>query len=282
MAVGLGRYFGDALVTYQPFLKTAGAQKIAWEVQPEEAVDFESFAQLLAPHQVWEAAHNANDARRLYLGANPMWRASEGEPRKSFMDDAAWMDHFPTSDSEMIWGCNLWMVDFPMKLAGTWKPKAASLELQQPIRLADLGKRAWEMGHPLYHEQKRQLMGPRNRQQRNLPHPNTKFHYDATTGGAAIRLHATDVVTFFPTYILLDTGGWHTLTTHKRMNQILQNIPVRVSGAGGGTTLYSHDTPTLINGDKVLIDYDGNVLANGYDAVEAYMDAYPPQPTEEM
>lgn len=33
----------------------------------------------------------------------------------------------------------------------------------------------------------------------------------------AVRLHATDVVTFTPDWIELDSGGWHTKTTADRM-----------------------------------------------------------------
>ena len=34
-----------------------------------------------------------------------------------------------------------------------------------------------------------------------------------------VRLYSTDVVTFCPERIILDTGGWVTVTTKSRMNQ---------------------------------------------------------------
>lgn len=34
-----------------------------------------------------------------------------------------------------------------------------------------------------------------------------------------VRLHSTDVVTFCPERIILNTGGWETATTKNRMNQ---------------------------------------------------------------
>ena len=38
-------------------------------------------------------------------------------------------------------------------------------------------------------------------------------------GKVIIRYHATDVVTFDAYKITLDTGGWRTVTTKRRMNQ---------------------------------------------------------------
>ena len=47
-------------------------------------------------------------------------------------------------------------------------------------------------------------------------------------GRIAVRLHNTDVVTFDPNGdVMIDTGGWKTVTTKSRMNQYLPH-PLRV------------------------------------------------------
>lgn len=45
----------------------------------------------------------------------------------------------------------------------------------------------------------------------------------------AVRLHATDIVTYTPTYTELDSGGWHTMTTRARMDDY---IPMMLTTAG--------------------------------------------------
>ena len=42
----------------------------------------------------------------------------------------------------------------------------------------------------------------------------------ADNGDIKVRYHNTDVVTFNKNEITLDTGGWKTVTTKKRMNQV--------------------------------------------------------------
>jgi hypothetical protein len=54
---------------------------------------------------------------------------------------------------------------------------------------------------------------------------------DETT--IAIRYHATDVVTFTPRSIVLDSGGWHTKTTWERMDY----SAVRVAGGKSGVVV---------------------------------------------
>lgn len=46
----------------------------------------------------------------------------------------------------------------------------------------------------------------------------------------ALRLHATDVLTFTPDYVELNTGGWFTVTTKARLNQF---GPVTISSDKG-------------------------------------------------
>jgi len=46
--------------------------------------------------------------------------------------------------------------------------------------------------------------------------------------GAVVRYHATDVITHTPDGLLtLNTGGWFTRTTAKRMNQYLQAAGIK-------------------------------------------------------
>lgn len=51
----------------------------------------------------------------------------------------------------------------------------------------------------------------------------------------AVRLHATDVVTFAPTWTELDTGGWATMTTADRLRRF---SPVRVEATRKGWAIY--------------------------------------------
>ena len=73
----------------------------------------------------------------------------------------------------------------------------------------------------------------------------------------AIRLHDTDVVTFYADgTIQLDSGGWKTVTTKDRMNKILQP---------NGYTLYQQDFEWFItrlpfSHNEPSPYYDGMVL----------------------
>ena len=59
-----------------------------------------------------------------------------------------------------------------------------------------------------------------------MPHSQTGFtgHETATSirhdnGATVVRYHQTDVVTVAGNQITLDSGGWRTVTTKRRMNQ---------------------------------------------------------------
>ena len=57
---------------------------------------------------------------------------------------------------------------------------------------------------------------------------NNTYAVRRENGRIAVRLHNTDVVTFDPNGdVMLDTGGWKTVTTKSRMNQYLPR-PLRV------------------------------------------------------
>jgi hypothetical protein len=68
-------------------------------------------------------------------------------------------------------------------------------------------------------------MGQMNRISKN----NTKVSHNAD-GSIAVRLHNTNVVTIENGTITLDSGGWKTVTTKARMNQVANelNLPYRV------------------------------------------------------
>ena len=41
-------------------------------------------------------------------------------------------------------------------------------------------------------------------------------------GGIAVRLHSTQIVEIYENWVALDTGGWNTPTTRKRMNEVAE------------------------------------------------------------
>lgn len=52
----------------------------------------------------------------------------------------------------------------------------------------------------------------------------TELHYIDDTEAIGLKYHQTDVVTFYPdNTIVLNTGGWHTVTTKARINEYLPN-----------------------------------------------------------
>lgn len=71
--------------------------------------------------------------------------------------------------------------------------------------------------------------------------------------GVALRLHQTDVVTFYPDFVTLNSGGWHTATTKDRINEW---SPTRVSQRKfewfmpDGTPFY----------DGMRVRYDGSII----------------------
>jgi len=68
------------------------------------------------------------------------------------------------------------------------------------------------------------VLGKRNRGQRKLG--NNTYGYIETDGTVSVELHGTKVVQFYPNGLVkLNSGGWRTHTTKKRINQY---SPVRV------------------------------------------------------
>ena len=73
-------------------------------------------------------------------------------------------------------------------------------------------------------EATKMVLGKRNRGQRKVG--NNTYAYIEYDGSVAIELHGTKVVTIHPDdSVTLNSGGYHTSTTKKRINQY---SPVRV------------------------------------------------------
>jgi hypothetical protein len=105
----------------------------------------------------------------------------------------------------------------------------------------------------IYRELDEKLQG-RNKDRRKVG--NNTYAERRDDGSIAIRLHATDIVTVSPTGLLiLESGGWRTVTTKDRINQYLP----------AGYSLYVNrgiwylqcpNGDTLNYADGMTIDYD--------------------------
>jgi hypothetical protein len=119
-----------------------------------------------------------------------------------------------------------------------------------------------------YQQAAAQLIG-RCRDRRKLANNTHLVRRD--TDEIAVRLHATDVLTFFADgRIRVNTGGYHTVTTVDRINAFLPG-PWRVSRYRGLTILYQMHptawTPICTVDNSCLISSEGE--ADGGD-VQAY------------
>jgi hypothetical protein len=110
-----------------------------------------------------------------------------------------------------------------------------------------------------YQELDSQLTG-RFAQQRKLANNTHALRKD--DGTIAIRLHATDIITFHPDgTIVANSGGWKTRTTKDRLNSYL---PVRINQNKG--QWYWAEGKLFTDGDKILPD--GKVAAQANPADE--------------
>ena len=57
---------------------------------------------------------------------------------------------------------------------------------------------------------------------------NNTFEVIYKDGNRAIRLHKTDIITFWPTLFSLNTGGWDTVTTKARLNKYMPHHSVYI------------------------------------------------------
>jgi hypothetical protein len=87
----------------------------------------------------------------------------------------------------------------------------------------------------------------------------------------AIRLHATDILTFNPDgSIVANTGGWKTLTTKDRFNQFL---PVRIWQKAGRWFL-GDNGKTVEFADGLTIQADGSITGAKAESSEAMKTKY--------
>lgn len=106
------------------------------------------------------------------------------------------------------------------------------------------------------------LLQGRNHASRKVDH-NTYLQRRAD-GSIALRLHATDVVTFYPEYLVLNTGGWYTVTTKDRMDF----SGLRVYSVKGVWYVHVFKPPVMDQDwnsdpryfDGMKIAYDGSIL----------------------
>lgn len=105
------------------------------------------------------------------------------------------------------------------------------------------------------------VAGGRDKRSRPIEN-NTRVEsrYDAF----AVRLHGTDVATYRPDgWVILNTGGWHTVTTFDRLNRYAP-APWRVASDGkGGRMLYRSGRAITPFVDGLSVHESGAVGMNG-------------------
>lgn len=84
-------------------------------------------------------------------------------------------------------------------------------------------------------------------------------------GGYGIRLHDTEVVIHYPNHVILESGGWQTVTTKARMNNY-SNAHV---WSERGVWFVSWHGETYPFADGISLDNDGSVTGEGDDPKEA-------------
>lgn len=93
--------------------------------------------------------------------------------------------------------------------------------------------------------------------------------YHGGDNSIAVRLHRTDIITFYPNEkIEVGTGGWDTVTTRDRINRYLPS-PWHVRGERGRTVLSNHQGRE-VNGEwvytgtvEVLLDHSATIDPSG-------------------
>lgn len=87
--------------------------------------------------------------------------------------------------------------------------------------------------------------------------PNT-LEYIRPDGVRVIKLHRTDIIEFHPEFILLNTGGWQTITTKDRMNKFIGHN-IRIYQQNSIWTVYTAQEQVIFF-DGLKIDYDGHAI----------------------
>ena len=83
---------------------------------------------------------------------------------------------------------------------------------------------------------------------------NNTFEVVYKNGDRAIRLHKTDILTFTPNRVILNTNGWETVTTKARINQYMPNGYVYQRKYKWYVSTPEGDTPYY---DGMELDYNG-------------------------
>lgn len=82
---------------------------------------------------------------------------------------------------------------------------------------------------------------------------NNTLRIEYTDKSVAIRLHDTDILTFKDNQIIVNSGGWRTVTTKARINEF------------SNLNLYQDHSQWFINGfpyyDGIIFDNDGNLVS---------------------
>lgn len=87
---------------------------------------------------------------------------------------------------------------------------------------------------------------------RHLPKYKTKVRHEGNT--TIVRLWNTDIVRFSPFCITLNTGGWFSVTTKKRMNQVSEFFELGfrvVQRKGEWSVLYANENPMSFMVDSI-------------------------------
>ena len=88
-----------------------------------------------------------------------------------------------------------------------------------------------------------------------LPAYATTTHIDHANGNdwTVIVLHSTPIVKFNHERIILNTGGWCTNTTKRRMNQVSEHFNL-------GFNVYQKDFEWFVNYKRQTIEFNDNTL----------------------
>lgn len=89
---------------------------------------------------------------------------------------------------------------------------------------------------------------------------NNTYLVERDDGGLGIRLHSTEVVIYYPDRIVLNSGGWQTVTTKERMNRF---SPIRVWSDKG--VWYAFNGVTVPYADGITFYNDGRIDGEGDD-----------------
>lgn len=96
------------------------------------------------------------------------------------------------------------------------------------------------------------------RQRRKLEnHTYLEVRFD---GSIAVKLHATDVVTYYPDRTMLNSGGWRTITTKDRLNKY---SPVNIWSECGVWYLKNPEGAKGNMGDKLVYEDGLTIYGNG-------------------